>query len=187
MSNEWYTPSKYIEAARQVMGSIDLDPASCELANQTVKATRYYTQEENGLSKPWYGNVWLNPPYGRNTTVNGVWKGGGKSLVALWIDRLIEVYQSDWIDQAIMLVQADTDAAWFQPLWEYIICFPHKQIYFHVPRGENNKQIFGSIFVYLGANEQRFIDVFSQFGRIAKAVDVPVAKPRQLELVEGIA
>ena len=48
-TNEWYTPAKYIEAARKVMGGIDLDPATCELANKTVKATKYHTKENNGL------------------------------------------------------------------------------------------------------------------------------------------
>lgn len=61
--NEWYTPSLYIEAARQVMGGIDLDPASCAVADQTVKATNYFSQEEDGLAQTWHGRVWCNPPF----------------------------------------------------------------------------------------------------------------------------
>lgn len=48
--DEWYTPAKYIEAAREVLGSIDLDPASNDFANETVKASVYYTEERDGTA-----------------------------------------------------------------------------------------------------------------------------------------
>jgi len=60
--NEWYTPKKHIEAARIVMGSIDLDPASSAKANETVQATVYYTKKNSGLDKPWSGKLFMNPP-----------------------------------------------------------------------------------------------------------------------------
>ena len=55
--NEWYTPECYIESAKKVMGNIDLDPASSEIANQTVNANLFYSQEEDGLSKEWFGKA----------------------------------------------------------------------------------------------------------------------------------
>ncbi len=61
--NEWYTPADYIELARAVLGTIDLDPASSAKAQETVKASMYFTPEEDGLNQLWNGRVWLNPPY----------------------------------------------------------------------------------------------------------------------------
>lgn len=63
-SDEWYTPPEYIEFAHSVMGGIDLDPASNEIAQHWIRAARYFTINDNGLEMPWHGRVWLNPPYG---------------------------------------------------------------------------------------------------------------------------
>ena len=47
------------------MGGIDLDPASCAEANKIVQAKQFYSQRDDGLKQPWFGRIWLNPPYGR--------------------------------------------------------------------------------------------------------------------------
>jgi len=49
-SNEWYTPSKYVDAARRVMGGIDCDPASNEIAQAWIHAEEYYTIETDGMA-----------------------------------------------------------------------------------------------------------------------------------------
>lgn len=67
-SNEWYTPVGIIERVRSFYkGHIDLDPASCPLAQETVQAKQYFTKQDDGRSKLWHGNVWCNPPYGKQT------------------------------------------------------------------------------------------------------------------------
>ena len=91
--NEWYTPAKYIEAARQVLGAIDLDPASCKRANKTVKAKRIYTAKDDSLHQPWTGRVWLNPPYGR--------------LAGEFIQRLVLEYEGAVADTWFTVVDAE--------------------------------------------------------------------------------
>jgi DNA modification methylase len=61
---DYYTHLDLTAAAREVMGAIDLDPASCRLANEGVQAARVYGVHEDGLKQQWGGRVWLNPPFG---------------------------------------------------------------------------------------------------------------------------
>lgn len=61
--NDWHTPIEHIEAAKKVKGRIDLDPASSAKAQRNVKAIKFRTPKNNGLSCEWKGKIWLNPPY----------------------------------------------------------------------------------------------------------------------------
>lgn len=177
-SNEWWTQAKYVEAARLVLGGIDLDPASCPDANQTVRAIRYYTKEQDGLAQPWYGRTWLNPPFSRVNVARGMEPGDHpKSMLQAWIDKLISEHRCGNVPAAILLTKADPKQKWFQPLWDYTICFSRDRVYFNRPGLEPEKMMFGTVFVYLGPDPEKFVSVFRQFGRIARAVDEPLPEP----------
>ena len=180
--SEWYTPTRYVEAARQTMGGIDLDPASCEAANSTVKAARYYTKGDNGLALPWSGRVWLNPPYGREHASQGVLKGGGKSIIAQFVSKLLREFRNGQVEQAVLLATADTDAGWFQPLWDYPVCFVGHRVLFYRPGLPKQGQIFSTSFAYLGPNVTTFVELFSRFGRVVRAIDPPRSRPVACEL-----
>jgi hypothetical protein len=154
LSNDYYTPEKYIAAVREVMGDIDLDPASCTRANKTVKAKEIYTEADDGLNQDWYGRVFLNPPYGK--------------LGSAFAAKLYESLGSG-VDEAVMLVNSRaTDADWFQPCFNGVICFTDHRIDFDSPEEKATSSTHGSCFVYFGPNEEKFAAVFAQFGNVVK-------------------
>lgn len=156
-NNEWYTPAPFIEAARAVMGRIDLDPASCDYANRTVQAAVFYSQEDDGLSSEWHGNVWLNPPYGRDE---------GESNQAVWSRRLMDEYAAGRVKQAILLVNAVPGNGWFVPLKRFPICFPDARIRFYNEETEAGQPTHSNALIYFGPNRDQFEAVFSQFGAV---------------------
>ena len=156
--NEWYTPEKYVEAARLVLGTIDLDPASCKRANKVVKAKAIYTADDDSLHQPWTGRLWLNPPYGR--------------LAGEFIGRLVLEHEAGEVQAAIALVNAHcTDTDWFQPLWSYVLCFTDHRIDFDSgARAKQTSSTHGSVFAYLGSENKAFKAAFAEFGAVVRRV-----------------
>lgn len=118
--DQYMTPAAEIERVTKVLKSIDLDPMSSAHANRVVKAKRFHDREENGWTKPWYGNVFLNPPYSRHA-----------------IKTSIKKFLSEWkygeIQRAILLVNTSSSAEWYQGLLEecHSICLRSKRIKFN--------------------------------------------------------
>jgi hypothetical protein len=90
-SVEWYTPRWIFDALAL---EFDLDPASPHDFDTQVPARVKYTRFDDGLKKPWFGAVWLNPPYNKDTP--------------FWMRRLIDH------GDGLALVFSRTDARWFQ-------------------------------------------------------------------------
>lgn len=155
-NNEWYTPPEFIDAARDAMGSIDVDPASCDIANRTVKAKTFYSAEQDGLSKPWHGNVWMNPPY-------------AQPLVSHFADAVSMKYEAKEIKRACVLVNNATETAWFQRMLECAaaVCLLRGRVRFLDPDGKpSGAPLQGQAVVYLGDNPHRFARAFAGLGRV---------------------
>ena len=152
-NQEHYTPRRFTDSARRVMGSIDLDPASNEVANEWIGASTYYTIENQGLDKEWSGNVWMNPPY------------NSSSLKPL-VDKLL----SENINQAIVLTNNNTDTKAGQLLlrWASAICLVQGRIRFITQDGVESKKspLQGQIIYYKGDNTKMFKQEFSKHGTV---------------------
>lgn len=148
---DWYTPAEYIEAARSVMGSIDVDPASSETAQKVVKANRFYTKENDGLIPVWTGNLWMNPPY-------------SSAEIELFIGKALQHIQDGSVKQAIILTNNSSDTGWFHLLAQYPFCLTRGRIQFWNSEGKTLATRQGQAIFYIGNNVAKFVTEFSRFG-----------------------
>jgi hypothetical protein len=90
------------------IGGFDLDPAAgCE---PTPIADERYTEADDGLTSPWFGTVWLNPPFSEKTP---------------WYRRLVNQYKNGEVDRAVALATVDPSAQWFHNWFSTadVLCF----------------------------------------------------------------
>lgn len=94
----WETPQAFFEELNKEF-HFTLDAAA---SDHNAKCYHYYTKEDDGLTKPWVGTVWCNPPYGRE--------------IGKWVAH---AYSQSMLSKStiVMLLPARTDTRWFH---EYI-------------------------------------------------------------------
>ena len=152
---EWYTPQIFVDAVRRVLGDIDLDPASSETANETIQAAKIYTAEDSGLNREWRGRIFLNPPYTRG-------------LIEKFVDKFCAEFDGKNVTEAILLIDAATDTAYFRRLVERCngICFSRGRINFCRGDGLTTRghHVRGQAFLYYGSDMEKFFREFAQFG-----------------------
>ena len=155
--NEWFTPVEYIEKARDVLGEIDLDPATHEMAQETVRAAHYFTKEDDGLAQEWHGCVWLNPPY-------------AQPLISQFVDKLVEEFAIGRVTAAILLTHNYTDTGWFQKAagLASALCFTRGRVKFYEPDGAIAAPTQGQAFHYFGDDVDSFRRAFASVGFVVR-------------------
>ncbi len=158
-SNEWYTPMDIADRAAALMGGIDLDPASCSEANRTIRARCYYTKESDGLTHPWFGNVFLNPPGG---------KIEGKSSMQVWWNHLANEYEFGQVPQGFFVAFTLEILRTSQqgiPAQKYFRCYPKDRIHFN---GAGSSPTHANVLIWLPPKDERnftkFKNLFEEVG-----------------------
>jgi hypothetical protein len=175
---EYFTPSAIVEAARRVMGSIELDPASCAKANETIRAERFYDEAMDGYNQPWVAQtLWLNHPFGREEQVCDndckkktcakrghhveKYKPGNKQ----WVDKLEASYRDGLVGEACCICFASTSEGWFRPLLFRPQCFLSPRTNYVGPDGKIVQGVSkGSVVTYFGTNVAAFAREFAALG-----------------------
>ena len=96
-SGEWETPQELFDDLSKEFGGFDLDPCA---SVENAKCPEFFTLDNSGLDRPWFGNVFLNPPYGR--------------VITKWIEYAYsEATHNLSVGVIVALLPARTDTAWW--------------------------------------------------------------------------
>jgi hypothetical protein len=156
-SVEYFAPPEILVRVRATFGgTIDLDPASCEKAQEIVKAARFYTVNDDGLAQPWFGTVFCNPP--------AAWPH-----VANFAGKFITEYTVGHTKAEIMLTHNSSDTGWYRQLLDncHALCIVRGRIRFLGPDGrECGSPPQGQNIFYIGSDPATFAQHFADVGRI---------------------
>ena len=174
-NDEWNSPAGLIEAARAVLGEIDLDPASNDVAQKIVQAKRYFTAETDGLAQEWHGRVWLNPPYSRE-------------LLKKFVPKLVSEVRAGRTVEAICIVNNCTEVGWFHEMFEVAtaLCFTKGRVAFYREPGTTGSPLQGSVIFYFGIRSSIFGRYFEERGCVLyRKLSIPAELIDAFEKAEG--
>lgn len=163
--HRWYTPAWLCDAARAFLQGIDLDPASSDEANARVGATRIYTVADDGLTLPWTGTIWCNPPYGYISSGDGRVSG---SLA--FVRKAIAERQAGRAREVLMLMKAAHATQWARLCAQHATarCFFSERVDYEDGTGAAHKSTapHESMLVYFGPRRAAFELAFEAYGEV---------------------
>ncbi|MCW5950638.1 MAG: hypothetical protein KIT41_14295 [Pyrinomonadaceae bacterium] len=184
-SNEHYTPVEIVEAAREWMGGIGLDPCSSEIANRTVRSEQILTSEDLSEHFNWseildrgiHRSLFVNPP-GKGSMDPDVMKGlGSKAADVCWLRKTIETVQAGDLATMAVFVGYSIDilqkmqGAGLNP-FDYHLCVPRRRVSYGAWDGEavraQNSPPNASVII--GLANFRFVDGGPRFKRCFKGI-----------------
>ena len=170
---EWYSPRYIVEGARHVIGGITLDPASCDAANEVIKADFIYTKEYSGLEHVWTGNVFLNPP----SRCDDCGKRCTCKLPRRFMHRMFEMYYEGPVMNAVYVgfnigqLKYLEDEHFHSDDVRFVI--PRKRIKFWQPGVDKNNPTQDNFVLLLSSDlavRTRFDEVFGLLGQVWQSV-----------------
>jgi hypothetical protein len=181
---EYGSPPFIIEAARSVLGKIDLDPATSREWNAIVKAVEYYTKDHNGLLYPWGTQhaprtVWLNWPFSGGWTAcddkckRKTCENRGYHVYedvpdnAQWVNKITDEYAAGRVREGLCICFAATSEKWFQNLLLFPQCYLYPRTNYYKLDGTVLPGVSkGSVVTYFGTDVSKFDRFFGPHGTI---------------------
>jgi phage N-6-adenine-methyltransferase len=90
---DWATPQEVYDALDAEFGPFTLDPCA---SPENAKCETFY--DTDGLTRPWNGRVFVNPPYGR--------------AIGAWVERCYEA-SLNGAEVVVGLLPSRTDTKWW--------------------------------------------------------------------------
>ncbi len=171
-SAEWYTPEYIVDAARQALGGIDLDPASHAEAAKRIGAARYYSLDHghDGSTLLWSGRVFVNPP--------------GGYVAKFWSQFIHQQFDASiWVGFSIEQFQTLQSHGFDRLPFDFPTCYPRRRVAFVENRAMQEKRRLkceakgqkfnptstpshANYISYRGPDVEAFIRAFSPLGAV---------------------
>lgn len=152
---EWGTPRHVWEPLAETLDGFDLDPASG--AEPEPIAAERYTVEDDGLAQPWFGDVWVNPPYGREFN-------------PAWAEKIHTEAGHESVETITALVPASTDTQYFQNNYAYADYFTFIEGRLEFIGAGDSKASFASVLVTYGDVPDAYLEVCDELGFVVTRI-----------------
>lgn len=160
-SDDYATPPSLWRPLARAVDGFDTDPASG--AESTSIATTCYTEADDGLSRSWHGDVWLNPPFGDAPST-------GPTKREQWLQKARQEVNRDDVRTVTALLPVDTSTQWFHNhvVEAPVFCLmgPGRMEFEGESAGETGNTSFATCIAVFGDPPDALRTALEQFGAV---------------------